>query len=183
MKSALIFSSLLLVISTSAMADIVYTVDAHQQTVLKKISKKRFEKITQSTTGMEKVLITLGKQKISESEKELNLSDDQSKLAIEVTGKNIIRIEDVKENINKEVEAVVESSILGNVKSIEVSSKTMDSLYADVYKRMGIDELKNANYNGIVKSKIETTNLSCVAEGDLLKCDQDMKMNFTISGF
>jgi len=183
MKSTIIFTSLLLAFSTTAFADIVYTVEARQQTVLKKISKKRFEKITQSTIGTEKVLITLGKQKISESEKELSLSDDQSKLSMEVTGKNILRFEDEKEKINKEIEAQIESSLLGNVKSIAINSKTMDTLYADVYKRMGIDELKNANYNGIVKSKIETTDLICLAEGDLLKCDQDLRMNFTISGF
>ena len=51
---------------------------------------------------------------------------------------------DEKEKINTEIEAAIETSLFGSVKSITIDSKTADALYAEAYKRTGIDILKNA---------------------------------------
>lgn len=180
MIKKVVLATMLFSLSSVAMADIIYTINAHQEIVLKKVSKKRFEKISSVNTGVEKMVVTLGNKVINQAEQEINIADDKNKFALEVTGKNILKVEDEKEKINTEIEAAIETSLFGSVKSITIDSKTADALYAEAYKRTGVDILKNANYGNVIKSKINSSNIECVAEGDLLKCDQDQELKFTI---
>lgn len=179
----IIAATALMVLSNGAFADIVYSVNGHQEILLKKVSNKRFEKISVTSTGVEKIQRIRGNSVTTLSEKELNIADDSAHYALEATGKNIVKIEDEKELVNTEVEADIKTSLLGRVKEITISGKTIDSVYADSYKRTGIDVLKGLNLGGAVKSNITTSDLKCIADGDLLKCEQDQELKFTVVGF
>ncbi len=180
----LAITALLLTITSSAFAgELILSISGHQEVVYKKVSKKKFEKISSTNVGIQSVDYVTNKGSQNLGKQEINVEDSGLNESLEVTGKNIVRIIDEKENINQEVEADIEQSIFGNVKSINISNTTMESVYAEAYKKAGLNELKNLNIlGGAIKSKISLTDLNCVAEEDLLKCQQNSDFKFTISG-
>jgi hypothetical protein len=183
MKKTLIVSTILMTLTSMAFAnDLVYSIKAQSEKTLKKVSKKRFEKISESITGTESLDLIGSKGNRNLYTKEINNSDT-SAVALEVTGKNIIRVEDQVENISAEVEARVDTSILGNIKAISISGKDLDVLYAASYEKSGLAALKNLNFgNGTVTSKINSSDLKCTADAELLKCTQSQELIFTLKG-
>lgn len=177
MKSSLIILSMLTFISASFANDgLVLESKMHEVLTLKKISKTRFEKMSSVVTGAVNVEITAFGETFKSSEN-LNNSDALNNFSIEVTGKNIIRIEDQKEKINQEIEADINKTLFGNIKAIKIDSKVHEGLYAESMKKAGLDILKKlqiANTKGtVLTSTIESGDVECIAEGDLLVCEQD----------
>ncbi len=161
-------------ISTSSMAGLVYSIEGSQEITLKRISNKRFEKIAVVNNGTEKLM--LGSKILGEST--ISIPDDGKKFALEATGKNIVRVEDESENINQEIEASIESSLFGKVKSIKISGENTEVLYAKAYERTGLDVLKKLRLSGIAKSDLAVSDLDCISAGDLLKCTQESVLTF-----
>lgn len=180
----LAITALLFTLTSTAFAgDLVLSISGHQEIVYKKIAKNKFEKISSTNVGMQSVDYVTNKGTKNLGKQEINVADSGQKESLEVTGKNIVKIVDVKEQIDTEVEANIDSSILGNVKAININSKVMESVYAESYKRAGLDELKNLNVlGGAITSKINVSDLNCEADKDLLKCEQDSEFKFTMSG-
>jgi hypothetical protein len=81
------------------------------------------------------------------------------------------------------INAQVDLTIFGNVKSIVISGKDLDGAYAEVYKKTGLDLLKDLKIiGGHVTSKITSSTFACVADKDILTCTQDQELKFSITG-
>ena len=178
MKTTLAALPLLLTFSTSTFAaeGIVYTVKTHEVLTLKKVSKTKFEKISQVATGSAKLdYISANGSKNMMSQ---NINEaSQEMVSLEVTGKNIVRIVDEKEAINKKIPATISTSLFGSVKKIKIDANTMQGLYAASMKEAGLDILGGFRlFGGIFSSSITSTDLNCTADGDLLICQQDQTL-------
>lgn len=180
MKKLLLLAALMTT-STMALADLVYTVELQQTTVLKKIDSYKFEKITRSTKEYQKSEKIINGKVVSKSEKESDRIDDSGKITLEVTGKNLVKLIDEKEQVSEEVEAKISRSLFGKIKAIDIEGKNMDAIYAETYKRSGLDFLKKFKLGSLASTEITTSQLSCVAESELLRCDQDQKLVITIN--
>lgn len=180
----LAITALLFTLTSTAFAgDLILSVTGHQEIVYKKVAKKKFEKISSTNVGVQSIDYVTERGTKNLGKQEINVADSGQSESLEVTGKNIVKIVDAKEQISTEVEATVDATILGNVKAINIDGKVMESVYAEAYKKAGLDELKNLNIlGGAITSKINVSDLNCVADGDLLKCDQDSEFKFTMSG-
>lgn len=165
-------------VSSSAMAGLVYSIEGTQEITLKRLSNKRFEKVSVSVNATER--LTLGKKVLGENA--ITVPDNGSFYSIEATGKNVVRIIDASENINQEVEAQIESNILGKVKTIKISGATTEALYAKAYERTGLSALKKLRVGAIAKADLQNSDLECVSVGDLLKCTQDSSLTFEFTG-
>ncbi len=178
MKTTLAVFALALTLSTSAFAGdrLVYTVKGHEVLTLKKISKTRFTKISQVVTGQASLDYITAKGVKNLSSQEINEASEEL-VSLEVTGKNVVRLIDIKENINKEIPATVNTSLFGSVKAITVSAQTMEGLYAASMKKSGLDTLRNLRLlGGAISSSIVSTDMKCAADGDLLICQQDQTL-------
>lgn len=171
----------LMTLSSGAMADLVLTVTTHQNTILKKIDINKFEKISQTIKAVEKLEKIKDGSVVVISEQESSKNGDAGKLTIEVKGKNLVKIEDEKEQVSSEVEATITRSLFGKLKGINIEAKTMDTVYAEAYKRTGLDFLKKMKLGKLASSEITTSDLKCTVEADLLKCDQDQDLVFTVN--
>lgn len=165
-------------VSSSTMAGLVYSIEGTQEITLKRLSNKRFEKVSVSVNATER--LTLGKKVLGENA--ITVPDNGSFYSIEATGKNVVRIIDASENINQEVEAQIESNILGKVKAIKISGATTEALYAKAYERTGLSALKKLRVGAIAKADLQNSDLECVSVGDLLKCTQDSSLTFEFTG-
>lgn len=184
MKSTLAVLALTLTFSSSVFSAELgnLRVQTHETLILKKISKKRFEKISDSATGIAEVNVSIGGKMRNVLSQAINDSNTDATISYEVTGKNILRIQDRKEGINKEVQAEIKKSIFGRVKAINIDSQTMDDLYADAIKKSGLGILKDLRIlgGGALKSNITASDMSCKAEDDLLICEQDATLLMTV---
>lgn len=177
---AALFLSMTLTTGAFAADSVVYTIKAHEVLTLKKVSKTRYDKIAQVVTGnasLDYATASGPKNIMSQDINEASVDP----VTLEITGKNVLRIVDVKENINQEVPATIATSLFGSVKKITVSSSTMDALYAASMKKAGLDTLRALKlFGGAVKSSIVTSNMECLPDGDLLICQQDQTLLFSI---
>jgi DNA-binding protein len=185
MKTALVLITLSLTFASTSFASesISLTIKTHEILTLKKVSKSRFEKISDAATGLAKLDFNSGSLSKNLMSQEVNETDTTSQVSYEVTGKNILKIVDSKEAINKEVQADINKSFFGNIKSIKISSETMQSLYAASMKKSGLDVLKNLRFIGggaALTSSIVTSDMDCKADGDLLVCEQDATLSLGI---
>lgn len=184
MKTALAIFSLALSFSVFAGESITLTIKTHETLNLKKVSKTRFEKISDSATGKLSMDYISGSQIKNLLTKDINESDNTSALAYEVTGKNILKVEDEKEGINKEIKAEIDKTLFGNIKGIKIDPQTMQSLYADSMKKSGLDVLKNLRVlgrsGGSFGSSLTMSDMDCKAEGDLMTCQQDATLTMQI---
>lgn len=183
MKTSLIILAISLTFATTSFAEdnLTFTLKTHETLILKKITKNRFEKISDSATGTATLDLTLAGRTKNIMAKKVNESDNVSSLSFEVTGKNILRIEDDKERIDKEIQAEIKKSILGKVKSINIDSKTMEALYAASIQRSGLGFLKNLRaLSGATRSTVTVGDMNCKAEDDLLICEQDANLLMAI---
>jgi len=186
MKTSLAVLALTLSFATGAFAkdSVNLNIKANDTITLRKAENKRFLKISESVTGKVSLTLDSNGKKQNILSQELNESNARNDLSLEVTGKNILRVIDAKENINQEVQADIHTSIVGRVKSLSVDSKTMEALYAEGLKKEGLDTLKGLNIDeekGSLTSRITTSDLTCNAEGDLLICNQTQELDLTIS--
>ena len=161
-------------ISTSSMAGLVYSIEGTQEITLKRLSNKKFEKISVAANAVEK--LTLGSKILAENS--VSVADNGKLYSIEATGKNLVRIIDESEGINQEVEAEIESNIFGKVKNIKINGATTETLYAKAYERTGLSALKKLRVAGIAKADLQNSDLECTSVGDLLKCSQDSVLTF-----
>lgn len=184
MKTALAIFALTLSVSSFAGESITLTIKTHETLNMKKTSKTRFEKISDSATGKLSMDFISGTQVKNILSKDINESDNTSSLAYEVTGKNILRVEDAKEAISKEIKAEIDKTIFGNIKGIKIDSQTMQELYADSMKRSGLDVLKNLRVlgrsGGSFGSTLVMSDMDCKADGDLMVCQQDATLTMQI---
>ncbi len=185
MKTALILITLSVSFAnvSNASEAINLTVKTHETLKLKKVSKDRFEKISDAATGIVQLDYINGATSKNLMSKEINESDTTTVISYEVTGKNILKIEDSKEAISQEVEAEISKSFFGTLKSIKISSETMQSLYSASIKKSGLDLLKNLKVLGAgasISSTVTSTDMDCKADGDLLTCEQDATLALVI---
>lgn len=187
MKKLLGFLLLSALVSINAYADErIITQKTEQILVLKKLTKTKFEKISD---GVEGVVIVETRNKrglVKNNESIISEHDNQSYLSFEVTGKNILKIVDDKEQIIKEIPAQVKTTLFGgNVKEITIAGKELETLYSNSIKRAAAQFWRGAGFLGLlgldVKSSIMSENMLCHADEDLLVCKQNMTMLTTIS--
>jgi hypothetical protein len=181
MKTALAIFALTLSFSTFASENITLTMKMHETLNMKKVSKTRFEKISDAVTGVMKVDYISGTQIKNLATRDINESDNTSALSYEVTGKNILKVEDTKENINSEIKADIDKTLFGNIKGIKIEAATMEQLYAASMKKSGLDILKNYRIPGLgFGSSIVMNDMNCKADEDLLVCQQDVTLTMQI---
>jgi hypothetical protein len=152
---------------------------------LKKVSDKKFEKISEIVSGKAIFDLQINDVKKNLVTQDLSNSNANNDLSLEVTGKNVVKIEDSKAGISQEVQAEIDKSILGKIKAIKIDGKTMEALYATSLNESGLDVLKGLNVSssdGEIKSTITTSDLSCLVNGDLLVCNQTQELNLTLTG-
>ena len=174
----LTFAVLALTLSLSstvfAAEGLVLSIKTHEVLTLKKVSKTKFEKISQVATGTASFDHITAKGSKNLMSQAINEADDQNVVSLEVTGKNILRVTDAKEAINKEIPAVINTSLFGSIKKIKVTSATMQGLYAASMKKSGLDVFKKLRlFGGALTSSIISSDMDCEADGDLLICQQD----------
>lgn len=181
MKTALAIFALTLSFSSFASENITLTMKMHETLNMKKVSKTRFEKISDGVTGKMSVDYISGTTVKNLATRDINESDDTSALSYEVTGKNILKVDDAKENISKEVKAEIDKSLFGNIKGIKIDASTMEQLYAASMKKSGMDILKNYRIPGLgFGSSIVLSDMNCKADADLLVCQQDTTLTMQI---
>ncbi len=186
MKKLLILAVLTLTFATSAFAtqSLELTLKAEGKLTLKKMSDTMFVKISENVTGNLVVIFNADGKANQLIDQALNTNNTNKDLSFEITGKNILRVIDQKEKIDQEVQSTINRSSVGELKHIEISSDKMAALYAESFKKAGLDTLSNLNINidnSRVESKIKSSALSCAVDGDLLICTQSQELYFLIS--
>lgn len=186
MKTSLAILVLTFSLATTALAQnsVNLNVKAEGIFALKKISDNKFEKISEDVTGNVSLSVDANGAKQALFNQAINDSNATNNFTLEVTGKNIVRVTDSKEKINQEVQANIQKTFFGKLKTITIDSKTMEALYAASLKKSGLDTLKSLNISqdaGTLTSKINTSALECAADGDLLLCNQTQELDLTIS--
>lgn len=182
MKATLAALVLSLSFATTSFAaeSVVYTIKGHEVLTLKKISKTKFDKISQVVTGSASLDYVSPRGSRNIMSQDINEAGLEY-VSLEITGKNILRVVDVKENINQEIPATINTSLFGSVKKISIDSKTMEGLYAASMKKAGLDTLRALKlFGGAVQSTINTSSMECTPDGDLLICQQDQSLVFTL---
>lgn len=184
MKTALAIFALTFSVSSFAGQSITLTMKTHETLNLKKVSKTRFEKISDGATGKITLDFINGSTVKNLVTQEVNESDNTSELAYEVTGKNILKVEDAKEGISKEVKAEINKSFLGKVKGIKIDAQVMQELYAASMKKSGLAALKNLRVFGRtgvgLSSTLDMSDMECKTDGDLMVCEQDATLTMLI---
>ena len=182
MKSSLVVLSLVAFMSSSAFATSVkFDIQLHEILTLKKVSNTRFEKISDVATGVASLEMDVNGEKKTLLKQALNEAAPANEVSIEITGKNIVRIIDQKENINQEVEADINKSLFGGLKSITLKSATLQALYSESLKKSGLDILRGLNVGGQLSSDVTFSDEVCTKDGDLLICNQDSHLEINIA--
>lgn len=182
MKSSLVVLSLVAFMSSSAFAaSVKFDVQLHEILTLKKVSNTRFEKISDIATGTASLEMEINGEKKSLLKQALNESAPANNVAIEITGKNTVRIIDQKENINQEVQADINKSLFGGLKSITIKSETLQALYSESLKKSGLDILRGLNVGNQFSSEVTFSDEICSRDGDLLVCIQDSHLEINIA--
>ncbi len=182
MKTTLAVMALALTLGTSAFAaeSITLTIKTQETTTFKKISKNVFEKIISSAKGNARMDYTTEKGIQNIFSQDVNETDDKNSVMIEVKGSNIVRIVDAKENVDTEIQAEIKRSLFGSIKGLSVSSENMQAVYSSAIKKSGLDVLKNLKILGSsgagLTSTIESSDMNCEADGELLNCKQDVTL-------
>ena len=184
MMKKILLASLALTLTTTAFAEsIKLQIEAKQVTTFKKLDKNTFTKI--NVQGQAKTTLDYTKNDKSTVNLLSNLqaiTNSQSEESITVVSKNVVKIVDSAASVNAEVEAEISKSLFGTIKSITISSNGMESLYGDAMKKAGLDALKGMNLGGgAITSDIKTSELSCLAEAELLKCNQEQLLTLVIT--
>lgn len=171
---AAIALALTFTVTASAAEGLVFTVKTHEVLTLRKISKTKFEKISQVATGVATFENVSGDRREVITSQDINEADTNNYISLEVTGKNIVRLVDQAEAINKEVPATISTSLFGSVKKININATIVHSLYANSIKKAGMNAFRNLRMFSIfLSSSLTTTDMNCEADGDLLVCKQD----------
>lgn len=185
MKSTISAIAMALMLSTSAFGaeGLFLTIKTHEVLTLKKVTKTRFEKISQVATGTASLDVINARGTKNLMSQDINEADTQNAVTLEVTGKNILRVVDIKENIDQEVPATIGKSLFGTVKSITIDSQTMEGLYAASMKESGLDALRGLRvlaFGGLLSSKLNTTDMNCKADAELMVCTQDATLVMSV---
>ena len=186
MKStlAILAISMTFAASTYASESVSLSIKTEETTTFKKTAKNLFEKVISSAKGTASLDYNNGKSIKNLLSQDINETDDKNSVIIEVKGKNLIRVVDVKEDIDSEIQADIDKTIFGNIKGLSITSENMNALYAKAIKRSGIDVLKKlriAGENGAgISSDIVTSDFNCQADGDLLNCKQNVSLTLSI---
>jgi hypothetical protein len=186
MKSSLLVLSLMSLISLNAFAAnnaVVLDVQIHEVITLKKVSNNHFDKISNLSTGIISLDVTTAGATKNLLKQEINQADPANALSLDITGKNIVRITDQKENINQEIQAEIDKGFFGGLNSITIRSQTLEALYAESIKKSGLDVLAALNITGDVNlaSKITLGDQVCLTNEDLLICNQDIHLAININ--
>jgi hypothetical protein len=170
--------------SSFASESITLSVKTEETTTFKKTAKNLFEKVISSAKGTASLDYNNGKSIKNLLSQDINETDDKNSVILEVKGKNLIRVVDVKEDIDSEIQADVHKSLFGNLKGLTITSENMNALYASSIKRSGVDVLKKlriAGANGAgISSDIVSSDFNCEADGDLLNCKQNVTLTLSI---
>jgi hypothetical protein len=183
MMKKILLASLALTLSTGAFAEsIKLVIEAKQVTTYKKLDKNTFTKI--NVQGQARTTLDYIKNDNSAVNLLSNLqalTNSQTEESITVISKNVVKIVDSAASVNAEVEADISKSIFGGIKAITISSSNMESVYGEAMKKAGLDVLKGMNLGrGAITSDIKTSEMSCVAEAELLKCNQEQLLTLEI---
>jgi hypothetical protein len=181
--SKLLFLSVFILSTNTYAKNFVYTLTDHQEIIFKKTSKTTFDKIASTDKGIKSLDIVTTNGSTNVFKRDMNIADNEPNENLEVLGKSSVKILDTKNQVNAVINAQVDLTIFGNVKSIVISGKDLDGAYAEVYKKTGLDLLKDLKIiGGHVTSKITSSTFACVADKDILTCTQDQELKFSITG-
>jgi len=186
MKStlAIIAISMTLAASSYASESISLSIKTEETTTFKKTAKNLFEKVISSAKGTASLDYNNGKSIKNLLSQDINETDDKNSVIIEVKGKNLIRVVDVKEDIDSEIQADINKTIFGNIKGISITSENMNTLYAKAIKRSGVDVLKKLRITGDngagITSDIVSSDFNCQTDEDLLNCKQNVSVVLSI---
>jgi hypothetical protein len=181
--SKLLFLSMFILSANTYAKNFVYTITDHQEIIFKKISKTTFDKIASTDKGIKSldIVSTTGTKNVFKHD--MNISDNEPNENLEVVGNSSVKILDTKNQVNALINAKIDLTVFGNVKSIAIEGKDLDVAYAEVYKKTGLDLLKDLKIiGGHVTSKITSSTFTCVADKEILTCSQDQELKFSITG-
>lgn len=182
MKSSLVVLSLVTFVSSNSFATSVkFDIQLHEILTLKKVSNARFEKISDVATGIASLEMEANGVKKTLLRQALNESAPANNVAIEITGKNTVRIIDQKENINQEVQADIDKSLFGGLKTITIKSEILQTLYSEGLKKSGLDILRGLNVGNQFSSDVTFSDEVCSRDGDLLVCTQDSRLEINVA--
>lgn len=182
MKSTIVTLSLVALISSNAFgASVKLDVQLHEILTLKKVSNTRFEKISDIATGTASLEMEVNGVKKTLLKQALNESAPENNVAIEITGKNTVRIIDQKENINQEIQAEINKSLFGGLKTITIKSETLQALYSESLKKSGLDILRGLDLGNQFASDVTFSDEVCTKDRDLLICNQDSHLEINIA--
>jgi hypothetical protein len=181
--SKLLFLSVLIISTNTYAKNFVYTLTDHQEIIFKKTSKTTFDKIASTDKGIKSLDIVSTNGTTNVFKHDMNIADNEPNENLEIIGKTKVKILDTKNQVNAVVNAQIDLTVFGNVKSIAISGKDLDEAYAEFYKKTGLDLLKDLKIiGGHVTSKITSSTFACVADKDILTCSQDQELKFSITG-
>jgi uncharacterized protein YciU (UPF0263 family) len=186
MKSTLAILALSMTFATSTYASeaITLSIKTEETTTFKKTAKNLFEKVISSAKGTASLDYNNGKSIKNLLSQDVNETDDKNSVILEIKGKNLVRVVDVKEDIDTEIQADIDKTIFGNVKGLSITSDNMNALYAKAIKRSGVDVLKKLRIGGDngtrLASDIVTSDFNCQADGELLNCKQNVSLTLSI---
>lgn len=186
MKSTLALLALSFTLSSGVFAaeSVSLTIKTEETTTFKKISKTMFEKIISSAKGTVSLDYNSAKGIKNLLSQDVNETDDKNSVVLEVKGKNIVRLVDTKEDVDTEIQADVDRTIFGNIKSVNISSDNIYSVYEKSIKRSGVDVLKKLRIvgeNGAgLTSDIQMSDLNCLSDGDILNCKQNVTLKIEV---
>lgn len=181
MKSSLVVLSLAFMSSSAFATSVKFNIQLHEILTFKKVSNARFEIISDVATGIASLEIETNGVKKTLLKQALNESAPANNVAIEITGKNMVRIIDQKENINQEVPADIDKSLFGGLKTITIKSETLQALYSESLKKTGLDILWGLNVGNQFSSDVTFSDEVCTPDGHLLVCTHDSHLEINVA--
>ncbi len=177
MIKKLLIASVASVLSMSAMAGVEYYIEGKQEITYKKVASNKFEKISVINSGKES--LTAGSKVLFENK--LTIPDDNKLMSLEITKSGTVKFIDLSAGVDGEVEATVEKSFFGRIKSVSIDNEKYQFLYEKAIQQSGVGIIKKLNLGNVAEVEYVNSSFECkeVEGKDLLKCE--VESAFTIN--
>ncbi len=177
MMKKMMLASVAFALSMSAMAGVEYYITGKQEITYKKVASNKFEKISVIHSGKES--LTAGSKVLFENQ--LTIPDDNKLMSLEITKSGTVKFLDISAGVEGEVEAKIEKSFFGRVKSVTIDNEKYQFLYEKAIQQSGVGIIKKLNLGNVAEVEYVNSSFECkeVAGKDLLKCE--VESAFTVS--
>ncbi|MBC7540131.1 MAG: hypothetical protein H7281_15005 [Bacteriovorax sp.] len=95
--------------------------------------------------------------------------------------KGLVHIQDVKANIDTEVPALIDKSILGRIKSFKITGDNLETVYFESLKNSGVISLRDLDLKKDERQTMIIGDQTCTIErsSDAVICEQDVELRVT----